>query len=172
MPAVLTSPLVAVDANVLMDLGERVETVLDALITLRQRFRHPPRLVIPPTAQQELVHIAHHGDTEKERLRASGGIEAARRWLIVPVNLMPVGHGIVERVAEKLRAPDLLPPEEVNDSLLLSEAALLEARLLLSSDEHLRGINFTRLSLELHNFDLTAPVIVTPGEVARKFFFR
>src|SRR5260370_5292270 len=171
MPAVLTSPLVAVDANVLMDLGERVETVLDALITLRQRFRHP-RLVIPPTAQQELVHIAGHGDTEKERLRASGGIGAARRWLIVPVNLMPVGHGIVERVGEKLRGPDLLPPEEVNDSLLLAEAALLEARLLLSSDEHLRGINFTRLNLELHNFDLTAPVIVTPAEVARKFFLR
>jgi len=167
----LINPLVAVDANVLMDLGERVETVIDALTTLRQRFRHP-RLVIPPTAQQELVHIARHGDAEKERLRASGGIEAARRWLIVPVNLMPVGHGIVERVAEKLRGPDLLPSEEVNDSLLLAEAALVEARLLLTSDEHLRGIDFTRLSLELHNFDLTAPVIATPGEVARKFFSR
>ena len=171
MAAILTNPLVAVDANVLMDLGERVETVIDALTTLRQRFRRP-RLVIPPTAQQELVHIARRGDTEKERLRAGGGVEAARRWLIVPVNLMPVGHGIVERIAEKLRGPDLLPPEEVNDSLLLAEAALLEARLLLSSDEHLRGINFTRLNLELHNFDLAAPVIVTPAEVARKFFSR
>ena len=85
MAAILTNPLVAVDANVLMDLGERVETVIDAF---------------------------------------------------------------------------------------LAEAALLEARLLLSSDEHLRGINFTRLNLELHNFDLAAPVIVTPAEVARKFFSR
>ena len=54
----------------------------------------------------------------------------------------------------------------------MAEAALLEARLLLSSDEHLRDINFTRLSLELHNFDLTAPVIATPTEIVRKFFSR
>src|SRR6266700_7333670 len=104
MPAMLANPLVAVDANVLMDLGEGAETVIDALTTLRQRFRHP-RLI---TGQQELVYIARSGDTEKERLRARFGIEAARRWLIVPVNLMPVGHGIVERVAQKLRGPDLL----------------------------------------------------------------
>ena len=104
----LANPLVAVDANVLMDFGEGAESVIDALTTLRQRFRHP-RLIIPPTGQQELVYIARGGDTEKERLRARFGIEAARRWLIVPVNLMPVGHGIVERVAQKLRGPDLLP---------------------------------------------------------------
>ena len=63
MAAILTNPLVAVDANVLMDLGERVETVIDAFTTLRQRFRRP-RLVIPPTAQQELVHIARRGDRD------------------------------------------------------------------------------------------------------------
>ena len=85
---------------------------------------------------------------------------------------MPVAHGIVERIAEKLRGADILPPEEVNDSLLVAEAALLEARLLLSSDQHLRGMNFHRLSIELHNFDLTPPVVATPAEVARKFFSR
>src|SRR6266481_2854696 len=155
MPAMLANPLVAVDANVLMDLGEGAESVIDALTTLRQRFRHP-RLIIPPTGQQELVYIARGGDTEKERLRARFGIEAARRWLIVPVNLMPVGHGIVERVAQKLRSAELLPASEVNDSQLVAESALLGARLLLSSDEHLRGIDFTRLTIELQGFDVTA----------------
>jgi hypothetical protein len=60
----------------------------------------------------------------------------------------------------------------VNDSQLVAESALVGARLLLSSDEHLRGIDFERLTMELQGFDLTAPVIATPAEVVRKFFLR
>src|SRR5260221_7676178 len=163
MPAAPASPLVAVDANVVMDLGEESESVLDALATIRQRLRSP-RIILPPTATLELMHIARHGDTAKERDLALKGIAAARRSRIVPVNLMPVGHGIVERVAEKLRSAELLPASEVNDSQLVAESALLGARLLLSSDEHLRGIDFTRLTIELQGFDVTAPVIATPAE--------
>jgi hypothetical protein len=66
----------------------------------------------------------------------------------------------------------VLDASRLNDSLLVAEAALLQAHLLLSSDDHLRGMDFARLSLELHNFDVTAPVIATPAEVARKFFPR
>lgn len=171
MPAAPASLLVALDTNALMDLGGQSDILIDALATIRQRLR-TPRIVILPTAQQELIHIAHQGDTEKERRKALAAIQVARRWRIVPVNLMPVGHGIVERIAERLRAPELLPQEEVNDSLLLAEAALLEVRLLISSDEHLRGMDFIRLNIALQDFDLTPPVIATPAEVVRKFFPR
>jgi predicted nucleic acid-binding protein len=171
MPTAPTRPLVAVDANVLMDLGQESESVLDALITLRQRL-FSPRIVILPTAKLELIHIAREGDTPEERTLAAKGIAVARREGIIPVNLMPVGHGIVERVAGALRSADLIPASEVNDSQLVAEAALIEARLLLSSDEHLRGVDFERLTIELQNFDLAAPVIATPAEIARKFFLR
>ena len=171
MPTAPASPLVAVDANVLMDLGEESESVIQALETIRQRL-FSPRIVIPPTAKLELVHIARHGDTDRERKLALKGMAAARRWRIIPINLMPVGHGIVERVAEKLRSANLIPTSEVNDSQLVAESALIEARLLLSSDEHLRGMDFERLTIELQNFNLTAPVIATPAEVVRKFFLR
>jgi len=53
------------------------------------------------------MQIASQGDTAKERNLALSGIAAARRSRIVPVNLMPTGHGIVERVAEKLRSAEL-----------------------------------------------------------------
>jgi len=171
MPTAPASPLVAVDANVVMDLGKESESVLDSLATIRERLRNC-RIVLPPTAILELMHIARHGDTAKERNLALNGIAAARRFRIVPVNLMPVGHGIVERVAEKLRSEELLPASEVNDSQLVAESALLGAWLLLSSDEHLRGMDFARLTIELQSFDLTAPVIATPAEVVRKFFQR
>ena len=120
----------------------------------------------------ELIHIAHWGDTPEDRQLAANAITAARIAGIVPINLMPVSHGIVERVAEALRAAGLIPVAEVNDSQLVVEAALMGARLLLSSDGHLRGMDFERLTMELHNFDLTAPVIATPSEVVRKFFLR
>lgn len=145
--------------------------MLDALATIRQRLRFP-RIVLPPTAQLELMYIARQGDSAKERDLALKGIVAARRWRIVPVNLMPVGHGIVERIAERLRSADLLPAAEVNDSQLLAESALLGARLVLSSDQHLRGMDFTRLTIELQGFDLTAPMITTPAELVQKFFQR
>jgi len=93
-------PLVAVDANVLMDLGAEVDTAIDAIGTIRARLASP-RLVIPPTPQHELTHMARHADIAGERTRALAGIGAARRWRIVPINLMPVAHGIVERVGER-----------------------------------------------------------------------
>jgi hypothetical protein len=169
MPIAPASPLVAVDANVLMDLGTGVESIIDALATIRKRLPSP-RIVIPPTAKLELIHIAHHGDTAKDRQLALNAIATARATGIIPVNLMPVGHGIVERVAEKLRSAELLPASEVNDSQLVAESAWMGARLILSSDEHLRGLDFERLTIELQRFDLTAPVIATPAEVVRKFF--
>ena len=171
MPTAPASPLVAVDANVVMDLGQGAEATLDALTTLGRRLTSV-RIVLPPTPRQELLHIARHAEALRERNTAIAGIQAAKRWRIVPVNLMPVGHGIVARVAERLREHGLLPAVEVNDSLLTAEAAVLQARLLLSSDEHLRGMDFQRLWAELQGFDLTAPVIATPSELVRKFFPR
>ena len=77
---------------------------------------------------------------------------------------------MVSRIAERLREQRLLPAEEVNDSLFVAEAAVLGCSLLLTSDEHLRGIDFERLSFELNTFEVTAPVIATPREIVRKFF--
>jgi hypothetical protein len=171
MPVPPASPLVAVDANVVMDLGEESESVKDALATIRQRLA-APRIVIPPTAKLELIHIAQQGDTAADRNLALKAIAAARQAGILPINLLPVGHGIVERVAEALRTTGLIPASEVNDSQLVVESALIGARLLLSSDEHLRGVDFERLTIELRKFDLTPPVIATPSEVVRKFFPR
>jgi len=89
-----------------------------------------------------------------------------------PGSLIAVRHGIAERIAERLRHQGLIPDEEVNDSLVVAESALLDCSILLSSDEHLRGIDFERLTLELRAFDVTAPVIATPREIVRKFFLR
>lgn len=47
------------------------------------------------------------------------GIAAARDWQILPINLMPVEHGIVERIGARQRGARLLPPTELNDAFLV-----------------------------------------------------
>jgi predicted nucleic acid-binding protein len=162
--------LVAVDANVLFDLADSFDVVIDAVSVIRERLRDA-RFLIPPTVQHELVNWAFRGEGQK-REAARKAIHLSQSWRIVPANLIAVRHGIAERIAERIREQGLIPGKEVNDSLLLAESALLGCSMLLTSDEHLRGIDFERLTLELQAFDVTAPVIATPAEVVRKFFQR
>jgi predicted nucleic acid-binding protein len=162
--------LVAVDANVLFDLADGLDDVVDAVSVIRGRLRDA-RFLIPPTVQHELANWALRGDGPK-RESAGKAIRLGQSWRIVPVNLIAAGHGIAERIAERVREQGLIPEEEVNDSLVLAESALLGCSMLLTSDEHLRGIDFERLTLELQAFDVPAPVIATPREIVRKFFQR
>lgn len=162
--------LVAVDANVLFDLADDLDDVVDAVSVIRDRLRDA-RLLIPPTAQHELANWALRGDGQK-RESARKAIRLSQSWRIIPAQFIAVRHGIAERIAERLRERGLIPDEEMNDSLVLAESALLGCSMLLTSDAHLRGIDFERLTLELQGFDVAAPIIATPREIVRKFFLR
>jgi predicted nucleic acid-binding protein len=160
--------LIAADTNVLLDFALEVEAVVDAIATIRQRLPDA-RVVVPPTTLHELALATRTGETGRIRKAAFGALSQLRGWGFEPLNLVPVGHGIVERIAEEIRRKDLLPTEEKNDSLIIAEAALLECRIVLSGDAHLRGVDFQRLTLLLRTFDVAAPVIATPHEIVRKF---
>lgn len=161
--------LIAVDTNVLFDLASDVEAVVEAVATIRRRI-DAVRFIVPPTALHEVAVNATLGETTRKREIAQAVFSLLRTgWNFQPVNLVPVEHGIVERIADALRQRDLLPVAERNDSFVLAEAALLDCRVLLTSDEHLRGIDFQSLTLLLQGFDVTAPVIATPREIVRKF---
>ena len=64
-------------------------------------------------------------------------------------------------------------PAEVEQKVALvvetSGSTARPKRVLLSSDAHLRGVDFKRLTLLLQGFDVAAPVIATPREIVRKF---
>lgn len=161
--------LLAVDTNLPLDLAGETADVLDALSVIQQRIKGV-RLIAPPTVCLELAFLAKHA--EEKSLRNSA-ITALRslfvRWSIQPVNLVPVGHGIVEIIGGRIRADGLLPEEEVHDAFILAESALLGASILLTSDAHLRSVDHQRITLLLKDFDLTAPIIATPREIVKKF---
>lgn len=162
-------PLIAVDTNVPLDLADHKEHALDALDVLKRRLK-PGRILVSPTVFQELVFLADCSAATSERDQAQRALRGLAGWEIDLVNLVPVGHGIVERIATRLQETRLLPAEEYNDALILAEAALLDCAILLSGDAHLRGLDFQRASLELKAFDVELPVIATPREIVRKFF--
>ncbi len=160
---------VAVDVNFLFDLADGVEDATDAHDLLVRRL---PGLtfILTPTVQHELAHLATTGRTPLKRTTARKAIRLAHERGMQPRSLSAVEMGIAEQVARRLRVCGLIPESEIHDSFLPPEAALLGCRMLVTSDEHLLGADFARLSLEMSAFDLDAPVIASPHNVVRKFF--
>jgi predicted nucleic acid-binding protein len=163
------SPLVAVDSNVPLDLADGNESVEDAVDTIRGRLSNA-RFVVTPSVFQELVHVALKDTFAARRALGRRALHQLKEWQFDPLEIVPVGHGIVESIAQRLRTTGLLPAEEVHDSLILAEAALLGCAVLLTSDAHLRGLDYARLTWELNACDVSVPVIATPREIVSKFF--
>jgi predicted nucleic acid-binding protein len=161
--------LIAVDTNIPLDLADGVEDVIDALAIIRRRIKGV-RLITPPTVNLELAYLSQCAEEETLRASAQTALRAlASKWRFHPLNLVPTGHGIVEAIGSKIRSKGLLPDEEEHDAMILAESALLGCSILLTSDAHLRGIDFQRIKLLLQDFGVDAPIIATPREIVRKF---
>jgi predicted nucleic acid-binding protein len=160
----------AVDTNVLLDLAAGVDSVQDAFSLLQERLPGADILVVP-SVLDELAFLSDSGDTNRIRqtaLRALRLVRERDRFRVLIELTYPSSS--IEELALELRNRGLLPEEEVHDSLILAEAALLNCGLLVTSDEHLRGVDHEHLTLVLIPFDLLPPVIATPREIVRKFF--
>ncbi|MGA2659145.1 MAG: type II toxin-antitoxin system VapC family toxin [Verrucomicrobiota bacterium] len=161
--------ILAADTNVGMDLARGDEWVLDSLSTIRRRLPGSS-LLIPPTVSEELAWLALHAEETAERAAAHAFLRGHRNWGFQLLHAVPLGDAYVEKIAVRLRQAALLPASEVNDAHILAEAAALGCSILLTSDEHLRAIDFQRLRFELTPFELAAPVIAAPRDIVRGFF--
>ena len=161
--------LLAADTNIALDLAQEKDWVLDALSIIRTRLAGCS-LLVPPTVSEELAWLADRADESKTRTDARKFLRHHRTWGFEVIRAIPVGDAYVEKVAGRLLQAALLPSTEANDAQILAESAALGCFILLTSDKHLRAVDFQRLGFELAAFDLTAPVIATPREIVRKFF--
>ncbi len=169
LPMISRPTLVAVDTNVLLDLATPKDQAHDAIDIFRRRVPGV-EFVVPPTVIDELAYISEHGDSEADRKLARTALQSlVRMWKFRPLDFIPVGHGIIEAVARKLRSTGLIPEQEINDSLILAEAALANCTILITSDQHIRSADPTLLSLALKSCDVSAILVRTPGEIVRQF---
>ena len=160
----------AVDTNVLLDLAAGVHAVLDSLSLVEERSAGHD-IVVLPSVLDELAFLSDSGDTALVRQSAMEAIRLVRQDdRFRPLLDLACHPTFVPEVAAQIRSQGLLPPREVHDSFILAEAAVIGCGLLLTSDEHLRGVDHEHLTLVLNPFDLAPPVIATPRELVRKFF--
>jgi predicted nucleic acid-binding protein len=161
--------LVAVDTNFLLDLvvpRDKAHEVVEVF------YRRVPgvEFVVVPTVIDELDYMTQHGDSPGHRVLAASALQKlVRLWKFRPLDFSPVEHGIIETVARKLRREKLIPEAEINDSLILAEAALANCTVLITSDEHLRSADPMLLGLTLRACDVQAVIVRTPREIVRQF---
>jgi predicted nucleic acid-binding protein len=160
---------IAVDTNVLFDLAQDVELVMDCLETIGKRIPNSSIIVLP-TVIIELRKRAKSAYSEEQAMAARALSSILDPWRFVPVNFISVGHGVVEQVGRKIRARGLIPDEEINDSLIVAEAALYGATMLLSSDGHIKDIDQQMLKIELDAIDVDCPLIASPWKIVNTFF--
>lgn len=161
--------LVALDTNILIDLASGLDNAIDCIATFRERAKIAV-FVVPPTVIEELSYISASGETSKERKAALLALRnLVDKWNFQPLDCVPVGNGIVDEIGRKIRNAGLLPDEEVNDSFVIAESALVGAAFLISSDRHISGIDREGLRATLDDSDVAVPAIVHPAQVARYF---
>jgi len=168
-PAMLQPPLIAADTNVLLDYAEEEEIVVDCFGVLRQRLPDSS-VIVPPSVLYELEALARSGRTVDDRQAAVTAFGRLRgRWNFQPVRFIPLGQAAVQRIAQTLRDKGL-PLEEINDSLIVAEAGLLNVSILLTSDSHLTDIPHAELRLVMDAADVRTPLIASPWKIVHQFF--
>lgn len=159
---------VALDTCVILNLAGENRLVIECLETLRAKIPNL-QIVVLPTVIQELTNIADTGEMGERELALKALASIRGSWGFLPVNCIPVGHGIVEQTGRKIRDKQLLPEEEIHDSFVIAEAGLRDVSILLSSDTHIKDIDCQELKLLLDSCDICCPLIASPRKVVAQF---
>lgn len=162
---------IAADTNVLLDYAAKDEIVVDCFATIRKRISNSAVVVLPTVLHELALLVDSPDESEEARQAAYVALSSFHDgWRFQAVDCLPVEHGIVEEIARKVRDAGLLPSQEFNDSLILAEAALVGASILLSNDGHLLGMDQQKLKEVLEACDVAVPLVASPRKIVRDFF--
>jgi hypothetical protein len=155
----------ALDTNVVFDLARS----LDQALTLREIATEKHySLHISPTCIEEIVHISIAGEPTEQAL-ANRALRHLAEWKILPLEIPEGADPIAEAFSAFLRRHAVIPDTEINDGVILAEASLGGAALLVSSDSHLALIDPDELRLLFEEQSLTPIPVVTPAKILRIF---
>jgi rRNA-processing protein FCF1 len=160
--------LFAIDTNPLIDWAQGYDDIPECFDLIKKRIPGIS-IIVPPTVLHELGHFARTNEKGLGRSALKALKLIRSESMLKPINLVPVGHGIVEINAWKIRERKLIHEEERNDSLILAEAGLLECSVLLTSDSDLTGIDLKDLRELMKDFDGSIPIIRSPHQIIKQF---
>ena len=142
----------ALDTNLVLDLAGDKDFAQDFREEFQQRGY---ALLLPPTVLAELHEHFKHGATVEKRELSRRALRHVLAWNLHTVNLTTVQSAIAERFAVRLLDRGLLPEEEFNDALILSETSVAGVPLLVTSDRHLLDVDADALALAFNDADLS-----------------
>jgi predicted nucleic acid-binding protein len=155
----------ALDTNVIFDLARELDQAITLCeIAIEKRYG----LYIAPTSLGEIAHKTLRGEREEQKL-AHRGLRKLTQWQIAALECSPGSDMIAEEFSAFLRNRGVLPHNEINDGIILAEASLGGAALLVSSDSHLADIDPDELRLLFEDRGLTPIPVVTPAKLLRIF---
>lgn len=128
-------------------------------------------LLVPPTVLAEVGHKVEDSAKPIGRLAIKALREVRPRWKLQPVELRAEQEAVVNSAATALWHSGQLPFAERNDAFILIEAAVLECMLLVSHDSHLLELRHGELKKLLRRFALTPPLIASPMQIIKRFYF-
>jgi predicted nucleic acid-binding protein len=152
-----------------MDLALPKDVAHDALDIIRSRLPESETAILP-TVMGEITHLADQtanpqlGEQAREAIRRASSV-----WKMQPIELDDVQASIAGSVAGKLLERGIIPRHEINDALILAEAAVAGCQILLSADSHVRDADRTRMALLLQSCDVPVVVCCTPREIVAMF---
>ena len=156
------SKRLALDANLPLDLAAD----LDFAHAFREDFQaRGYTLLLAPTAAEE-IWLIHRNPAHPHRQLAGKALLNLTRWgidlLELKAHLQPVAKIIGRAFARRLILAGHLPPEEINDGIILAETALAEIPVLVTCAQHLLSIEEVDLLVCLQAADLTPVKPVHP----------
>ncbi|MEI6394368.1 MAG: hypothetical protein WCT12_25085 [Verrucomicrobiota bacterium] len=103
--------------------------------------------------------LIHRNPAHPYRQLATKALRNLPKWgidlLELKSHLQPVAKAIGRKFAERLILAGHLPPTEINDGIILTEAALAEIPVLVTRDKHLLDIDEVDLLVCLQEADLS-----------------
>lgn len=153
----------SLDTNVLFDLADGLDFAHDFRETYQRKGY---ALVISPIVVAELSYLRDHGDAEERRLAALA-LPRIRSWDIQVFPLTSLQLDLARRFAATLVQRGLLPATELNDSLVLAQAAVAGIPMVVSSDNHLLDVDADALRDACTEADLTPVFPVSPHRLLR-----
>ena len=155
----------ALDTNVVFDLARDLEQAITLCeIATEKKYG----LYITPTSLEEIAHKTLKGDREEQKL-AHRALRNLTQWQISALECGAGSEIIAEDFSVFLRTQGVLPQNEINDGIILAEASLAGAALLVSSDSHLADIDPDELRLLFEDRGLAPIPVVTPAKLLRIF---
>jgi hypothetical protein len=158
--------LLALDTNFVLDLAREADFAHE----FREVFAGKGyALRLPPTAVAEVHEQLVAGRTSEEKELAQTAFLNLRRWGIQPIDLSDPELAIAAQFARRVLLKGLLPPEELNDALILSETSTAHVPILVTSDKHLLQIDDDALFVLCSEADLPPVNAAHPKGYCERF---